>query len=117
MMPDSLVTIYRGGQCLFPKVRLAASFSARWRGLMFYPQMPGIDGLLLYPCNSVHMFGMRFALGLIYLDRDGRILRVVERIVPNQIGPFVKEAYYVLEIGPGLPGQLACGEWLSWCWE
>jgi uncharacterized membrane protein (UPF0127 family) len=116
MKSDPTVTIYRAGQCLLPRVRVAERFGTRWRGLMFYRQMPGIDGLLLYPCNSVHMFWMRFALSLIYLDRDGRILQVVERIAPNRIGPIVKGACYVLETDPGLPGrmQLTCGERLQW---
>jgi uncharacterized membrane protein (UPF0127 family) len=117
MRLDLTVTIYReGGQCLLPKVRIAERFGTRWRGLMFYRQMPEIDGLLLYPCNSVHMFWMRFALSLVYLDRNGQILRVVEKIAPNQIGPIVKDAYYVLETYPDLPSQmkLAYGERLRW---
>lgn len=115
-MNDPIVTIYRDGQCLLPMVRVAERFGTRWRGLMFYPQMPGIDGLLLYPCNAVHMFGMRFALSLIYLERDGRILRLMDRITPNRIGPIVKGAYYVLETQPGWPSQkqLNCGERLEW---
>jgi uncharacterized membrane protein (UPF0127 family) len=111
-----IVTVYRDGQCLLPAVRVAERFGTRWRGLMFYPQMPGIDGLLLYPCNSVHLFWMRFALCLLYLERNGQILQIVERIAPNRIGPIVKGAYYVLETQPGLSSQkqLNCGERLSW---
>jgi uncharacterized membrane protein (UPF0127 family) len=116
MRHDPTVSIYREGQCLLSKVRVARRFSTRWRGLMFYPQMPGIDGMLLYPCNWVHMFWMRFALSLIYLDRDGRILRVVAKIVPNKIGPVVNGAYYVLETDPGFTEklQLSRGQRLGW---
>jgi uncharacterized membrane protein (UPF0127 family) len=106
MRKDTIVSIYRADhQCLLPRVKVAQRFGTRWRGLMFYPQMPGIDGMLLYPCNCVHMFWMRFSLSLIYLDRDGCILKMVEQIVPNRFGPLVKDAYYVLEARPGLPGQ------------
>jgi uncharacterized membrane protein (UPF0127 family) len=115
-MDRQIVAVYRREQCLIPRVRLAGSFATRWRGLMFYPQMPGIDGLLLYPCHAVHMLGMRFALSLIYLDRQGRILRLVDRIAPFRPGPVVRGAYYVLETYPGLPGkmQMAHGQQLRW---
>ncbi|HYH04289.1 MAG TPA: DUF192 domain-containing protein [Bacillota bacterium] len=116
MKDERLVQIFRNNECILTNVRLAESFGARMRGLMFYSEWPGIDGLLLYPCNAVHMFWMRFDLSLIYLDRDGKVLHIVERIRPNQIGPRIKDAYFVLETRPGFPGeyQLQIGDVLGW---
>ena len=33
-------------------------------------------------CNSIHTFGMRFALDLVWLGRDGRVLRVDHGVAP-----------------------------------
>ena len=111
-----MVKVYRGGEVLFDKVKLAGSFGARLRGLMFYREMPEIDGLLLYPCNSVHMFWMRFPLGLIYLSRERVVLRVVDNLAPNKIGPQVKKAFYVLEVTAGLATfrNIQAGDRLLW---
>ena len=38
--------------------------------------LPAGYGLRILKCNSIHTFGMRFALDLVWLGRDGRVLRV-----------------------------------------
>lgn len=115
-MGCELVQVYRNDRCLLNHIKLARDFGTRWRGLMFYPELPGIDGLLLYPCNAVHLFWMRFELSLIYLDHGGKVLHLVDRIGPNRIGPTIKGAYYVLETRPGFPGAsgLRIGDQLEW---
>jgi uncharacterized membrane protein (UPF0127 family) len=116
-MEQTLLRVFRRERLLAVRVKLAADFLSRLRGLMFYRDWPGgIDGLLLYPCNSVHLFWMRFDLCLIYLDSDGRILELTDRIGPNRIGPTVRGARYVLEARPGIGAEcgLRRGECLWW---
>jgi len=40
------------------------------------------DEGLWIPTSSIHMFGMRFAIDVIYADRDGRVLKLVRGIRP-----------------------------------
>jgi len=47
--------------------------------------MPSHVGLELAPCRSVHTFGMRFALDLIWLDGDGRVVRVDAEVPPRRL--------------------------------
>jgi uncharacterized membrane protein (UPF0127 family) len=58
-------------------------------------------GLWLKPCNQVHMFFMKYALDLVFIDRDHRIVRLVEGLPPGKISPKVKEAESVLELPVG----------------
>jgi uncharacterized protein len=37
-------------------------------------------GLLFRPCRAVHTWGMRFPLDIVFLDCDGQVLKVVERL-------------------------------------
>ena len=46
--------------------------------------MPAGVGLSLAPCRSIHTFGMRFALDLIWLDGAGRVVRVDEGVPPRR---------------------------------
>ena len=55
---------------------VARSFRERRRGLAKMAPLPAGYGLRILKCNSIHTFGMRFALDLVWLARDGRVLRV-----------------------------------------
>lgn len=79
-------------------VRLAATPRARLLGLALLDaeQVAGM-GLLLPRTRSVHTFGMRFALDLVWLDGDGRVVRV-DRAVPPRRLRSCRAARAVLEL-------------------
>lgn len=60
----------------------ADTFFKRLRGLMFRRRLPAGRGLLLAPCDGVHMFFMRFAIDVVYLDKDLRIKKIVHNLLP-----------------------------------
>lgn len=43
------------------------------------------EGLLLTPCGSIHMFGMRFAIDVAFLDRQGRVLKCCHAVAPGTL--------------------------------
>jgi uncharacterized protein len=49
---------------------------SRLLGLAGLAHLPAECGLLLPRCRSVHTFGMRFALDLVFIDRSGWVVRV-----------------------------------------
>jgi uncharacterized protein len=53
--------------------------------------------LLLPRCRSVHTFGMRFALDLVWLGRGGEVVRV-DRAVPPRRVRTCRRARSVLEL-------------------
>ena len=63
-------------------LEVADSFFSRFRGLMLRKKLPSGHGLLLAPCNSIHMCFMRFAIDAVYIDKDYRILKVVTNLRP-----------------------------------
>jgi uncharacterized protein len=83
-------------------VRVARSFVSRGRGLMMEASLPPDTGLLIDPCSSIHMFFMRFALDVLYVDREDRIVRAQRSIKPWRVGPvFTRGAKYVIELPVG----------------
>jgi hypothetical protein len=74
MEPRRLRRLPRAEVCGI-EVPVAIGFRARLLGLAMLPRERAGRGLLIPRCRSVHTFGMRFALDLVFLDREGRALR------------------------------------------
>jgi uncharacterized membrane protein (UPF0127 family) len=66
-------------------LHVARAFGERRRGLAKMTPMPPDHALRILKCNSVHTFGMRFALDLVWLGRGGRVVRVDRDVAPRRI--------------------------------
>ena len=68
-------------------LRVLEAHTARTRavGLAGLDVMPATVALHISPCRSVHTFGMRFALDLVWLDRSGAVLRVDLDVAPRRL--------------------------------
>lgn len=64
------------------EVTLATSMWSRFCGLMGKKGLPEGHGLLIDPCSSIHMFFMRFPLDVVFLNKEGRVTKVVKEIKP-----------------------------------
>jgi uncharacterized membrane protein (UPF0127 family) len=64
------------------EVPVADTFLSRLFGLALLPRERSGPGLLIPRCRSVHTFGMRFALDLLFLDADQRVIQL-RRAVPS----------------------------------
>ena len=58
------------------RLATARSYRERGRGLMLLDELPPGRALRIPRCSSVHTFWMRFPVDLVWLDGDGRVLRV-----------------------------------------
>lgn len=108
------------------RVAIAKGPRARLLGLARLDRDEAGAGLLIPRCSSVHTFGMRFALDLVFLDRNGRPLALRRAVPPRRLA-FDRRAAAVLEL-PCPPGAeelkhralrlgrcVAGGEFLSLC--
>jgi uncharacterized protein len=57
-------------------IHVARAFAERRRGLAKMQPMPADHALHILRTNSVHTFGMRFALDLVWLGRGGNVVRI-----------------------------------------
>ncbi|MGN6216146.1 MAG: DUF192 domain-containing protein [Solirubrobacterales bacterium] len=85
---------------------VARSLRARLLGLTWRERAQAGPGLLIPRCASVHTFGMRFALDLFFLDRDGRVVSVRRRVPPRRV-LWQRGAAAVLEIPAREGGEFA----------
>jgi uncharacterized membrane protein (UPF0127 family) len=82
------------------EIVVARSFRARLLGLAFRRAPPDDAALLIPGCRSVHTFGMRFALDLVWLDREGFVVAVDRSVRPGRVR-VCRAAVAVLEVRAG----------------
>ena len=88
------------------EVEIADNFFKRFCGLMLRRRLAQGRGLLLAPCNGVHMFFMRFSIDVIYLDKDYCIKKIVRDLMPWLGVSFCFGAWAALELPSGEADRL-----------
>jgi uncharacterized protein len=66
-------------------VEIAATRSTRRRGLLGRDRLDEASAMLLAPCTAVHTVGMRFAIDVVFVDRQGYAVKVVHNLRPWRI--------------------------------
>ena len=93
---------------------LAETPLTRLRGLLGRPGLERGEGLLLRPASSIHMWFMRFPIDAVFVDRENRVLRVVEHLAPWRLAG-CRGAKAVIELPAGEAARvgLAVGDRLA----
>jgi uncharacterized protein len=61
---------------------LAVTAWTRSKGLLGRSGLDPDEGLWIQPTGSIHMWFMRFAIDVVYADKEGRVLKLVRGIRP-----------------------------------
>jgi hypothetical protein len=98
------------GIILAQEVEEARSFGKRLKGLMFRASMKPGTAMLLDPCPQIHTCFMRFALDVLFLDKNGTVLYIMENMKPWRLSPIICRATQTLEMPAGtLQGRIKKG--------
>ena len=94
---------------------VADTAPARMRGLLGRDGLDAGEGLLIRPTNSVHMFFMRFAIDVVFLDRELRVLKIAQQLRPWRTAARWR-AHSALELPAGECARLGLevGDRLAW---
>jgi uncharacterized membrane protein (UPF0127 family) len=84
-----------------PRITTAGNFWQRLRGLMFTASLPDGDALLLRDCPSVHTCFMRYPLDVVYLNRQGSVVKLVAGLKPWRMSVGGQGAAHTLEMSVG----------------
>ena len=83
------------------RIRVADTTLTRFVGLMGRGSLAPGHGLLIQPSNGVHTFWMRFAIDVLLLDREQRVLLSYGNMRPFRITAINWKASSALELPPG----------------
>lgn len=92
----------RGDALIASRAEKAESFYARFKGLMGRAGLEDGGGLHIEPCNSIHMFFMKFALDIVFLDGELKVVRAISGIKPWRMTRVYSSAESVLELPVGV---------------
>jgi uncharacterized membrane protein (UPF0127 family) len=73
----------------------------RMRGLLDRDGLELGEALVISPCNSVHMFGMTFALDVVFVSAAGAVVRVLENLRPWRFTRIHFRAKHTIELPVG----------------
>jgi uncharacterized membrane protein (UPF0127 family) len=97
MLPRRLQRLPRFAVTSDAVIHEANTLPSRLLGLAWLRGIPAGHALLIPDCRSVHTFGMRFPIDVVFLDERGRALRI-ERGVKRRRVLVCRGAFAVLEL-------------------
>jgi uncharacterized membrane protein (UPF0127 family) len=85
---------------LAQRVEVADYGASRRKGLLGRSGLPAGEGIWIVPCESVHTFGMKFPIDLVYLDRNKKVKKVRSGVPPWRLSACLS-AHSVIELAAG----------------
>lgn len=86
---------------LLDNVKIADSFFTRLKGLLGESGLEPGEGLIIKPCNSIHTFGMKFPIDIAFIDKDNKVVHIMDNTPKGKMSPIIKGAKYVIEARAG----------------
>jgi uncharacterized membrane protein (UPF0127 family) len=85
---------------------LVPAFDSRSRrqGLLGCNALERHTAVVLAPCQAIHTWFMRFAIDVLFVRKDGTVLKVLPGVGPWRIA-FSLRAFAVIELAAGVAGQ------------
>jgi uncharacterized membrane protein (UPF0127 family) len=101
----------RTGSILAQVVEVAVDSPSRRRGLLGRNCLPERHALVLAPCNAIHTCFMRFPIDVLFVARDGRVVKIVDRIGAWRVTASLR-AFAAIEFPAGTlrRGGVGCGD-------
>lgn len=83
------------------RVVVARSWPARLRGLLGRRALLKDEGMLFPACRAIHTWGMQFALDVVALGPEGRVVQCVPQLPPWRLFQAGPTCWAILELSAG----------------
>lgn len=80
---------------------VADTFFARLVGLLRTPGLEPGQGLYIAPCSQIHMFGMKYAIDVVFMDKKGIVVGLCKSIPPGKASALYARAHGCVELPAG----------------
>jgi uncharacterized protein len=90
----------RTEQVVASAVEVADTRATRRRGLLGRDSIDLASALVLAPCWSIHTAFMRFPIDVVFVNQEGLVMRIAERLGPWRVAAALG-AYAAIELAAG----------------
>jgi uncharacterized membrane protein (UPF0127 family) len=87
--------------------RLANRYWSRLVGLLSRSHLSAGEGLVLAPGNAIHTLFMRMAIDVIFVDKDGEVVKTAVNVRPFRVVLCPLRTRYTVELPVGVIEQTA----------
>jgi hypothetical protein len=94
------------GTIIATRIDLLTGFFQRAVGLLARTRVQRDEGVWLSSCRAIHTIGMRHTIDVMFVDRDGCVLRIDRNVRPNRFSLSCRKANGVVELGGGALAQI-----------
>jgi hypothetical protein len=79
---------------------LADKIPTRIKGLLGRKGLKNDEGLVITGCRSIHSFFMRFPICAIFIDKKGKVVKILDNFKTNRLSSYYYKADRVIELPP-----------------
>ena len=93
------------GTVVADRAGIADTSQKRRTGLLEHTGLADGEGLWIVPCEAIHMFGMKFAIDVLFLDKKRKVLKVGAHMAASGLSRRMSAslmAHSVLELPAGM---------------
>ena len=94
------------GSIVATRIDRLTGFFQRAIGLLVRTTVRRDEGVWIAMCNAIHTIGLRGAIDVIFVDRDGCVLQIDRDVAPNRLVLRCRKAKDVVELGAGALSQI-----------
>ena len=88
-------------EVLADSAELANTPLKRIKGLLGKTGLKQGQGMIITPCSSIHTFFMKFAIDIVFLDKEGNTVAMAHSLPPSRLFGAPFKASLVVELPPG----------------
>lgn len=109
-MPENVVLVNERTAAIVARhVELATTRAERRKGLLGRDGLNPSAAIMIAPCKAVHTWFMRFPIDVLFVDRDGRAVKIVRDLKPWRMAA-ATGAHAVVEFAAGSLHDIAVGD-------
>jgi len=81
-------------------IETAFDSATRTKGLLGRPSLAPATALVIAPCQAIHTFKMQFAIDVIFVSGEGRVVKIRHDVGPSRMA-MAASAFAVVEMAAG----------------
>lgn len=101
------------------RAKIAASIWQRMKGLLGRQELKKGEALIIPDSGSIHTFFMKFSIDLVFLDSQGKVLKIAQNVSPWRLVLAPLRSRNVIELPAGITAEqgLEEGQKVQWLEE